>query len=257
MQLAIVHLTDLKSDVHNGRVNDPETIVNDFLQIDYELRSAFSDAPTAWDYQIVPSTKQNSTNSCVPEHIHMYKSSLSAQLRNTMRNGRITCHTLIVCTLTDRPSDIPLEKVHSQIQQSRNIMRQLQTEILASVPQHLGLESVSSYEAEMPVFELDRPLCPSRDMFQVANTSSDIPVLRTPRDHLLLWNLIMAGRVAEPGGPLRKAVREMLIYAGRRLGMSQAFIFARALEDDSKAFAALGFKSSPHSTQRSWNLGMF
>ena len=242
IQKAIIHLTDVKSDLCNGRIEDSPTVVDRFLQVDEELRAAFSHGSSAWNFKVVPSNNRKTVDPCLPGHIHLYKSSISAQLWNTMRNGRIACHAYVVSALAQRPRDDSVEKTQTQTQTSRSIMRQLQTDILASIPQHLGLDGASPYEVEVPGFQSDTLVCPSLDMFHVASASSVLPVLRTPIDYLLLWNLVTAGKVAESGSPLRKAVREILVYAGGKLGMSQAFVFADALGEHHMASSALGFK---------------
>ena len=158
-----------------------------------------------------------------------------------MRNGRIICHALILKILQRRPHELNPMAVGSQRKESHAIMRQAQTEILATVPQHVGYMSLNPFECNSltpgDLFSSTGSLpTPSMDMLRVVGLARpDLPVLRTSCGYLLLWALALAGKVADVGSNLRNSVCNMLDHAGRVICMSQAFIFSSALRENRPA----------------------
>ena len=243
VHLALINLVELKADLYQNLIQDPQDAIYRFQKIDDDLRAAFLDVSPIWGYEVRPSSP-NKFSSCLPEYFHMYTSAVAAQLHNAARNARIICHGLIVCVLKQSASVISQERSATLLKEARQAMCRLQMEILASVPQHLGLEDTPTYEIYCPSANDEGPQCPTKDMYQVVNTSIVLPVLRLPHHYIFLWNLLMAGEVSPLGGPQRTAICDMLRYAGKRVGMAQAFIFAKALEENKHASAVLGARTA-------------
>jgi hypothetical protein len=243
VHLALIDLVELKAGLYENLIQDPQDAIYRFQKIDEDLRAAFFDVSPIWGYEVRPSTS-NSFSSCLPEKSHIYTSAIAAQLRNAARNARIICHGLIVCVLKQSASVISPKRIATLLKEAHQVMYQLQMEILASVPQHLGLEDTPTYERYCPSANDDGPQCPTKDVYQVANTSTVLPVLRLPHHYIFMWNILMAGEVSPLGAPQRKAICDILRYAGQRVGMAQAFIFAKALEENKHASTALGARTA-------------
>ena len=241
VHLALIDLAELKADMVENLANDHQDTIFRLLKIEEGLRATFSGVSPDWGYGERPSGRKVFA-SCLPEYYHVYGSAIAAQLRNSARNARIVCHALMACILKQTASPMTLEQTTSSLRRCFIAMKELQTEILASVPQHLGLEDAPPYKAYCPCAYEDGPQCPTKDLYRVAKTSSILPVLRTPHHYIFLWNLLLAGEVSPLGGPQRKAICEILTYAGKSVGMAQAFVFAKALEEHQHAAAALGVR---------------
>jgi hypothetical protein len=241
VQLALIKLVELKSDMYEDLAYDTRDTIHRLLKIEEDLRSAFQDAGPDWSYQVEKSDCQLFSG-YLPEYRHVYGNALSAQLRNATRNAQIVCHGLICCILKQSPAETVVNTA-GLLENSFNAMHRLQTEILAGVSQHLGLDGVPTYDTYCLDADENSPQCPTTDLYHVAKTSSILPVLQTPHHYIFLWALLMAGEVAPFGGAQRKAICEMLIYAGKRVGMAQAFVFAKALEQNQHAAAALGTRA--------------
>ena len=239
VQLALMSMVELKADMYEDLANDPQDTIYRLLKIEEDLRSAFYDVGPDWSYQVERSSC-TLFSEYLPEYRHVYGSALSAQLRNAAHNARIVCHGLICCILKQAPPETIINTT-VLLEKSVNAMHRLQTEILAGVTQHLGLDGVPTYETYC--LSTKTPQCPTADLYHVAKTSSILPVLRTPHHYIFMWALLMAGDVAPFGGPQRKAICEMLIYAGKCMGMAQAFVFANVLEHNQHAAAALGVRA--------------
>ena len=243
VHLALIDLVELKADLYDGLIQGPQDAIYRLQKIDEDLRATFAVVSPVWGYEIRPSTP-NSFSSCLPEYAHIYTSALAAQLRNVARNARIICYTLIACIVKQSASIISTERTATLFKEARSVMNHLQIEILASVPQHLGLEDTPTYQLYCPSVNDDGPQCPTKDIYEVANASTVLPVLRLPHHYIFMWNLLMAGEVSPLGSQQRKSICDMLRYAGRRVGIAQAFIFAKALEEHKHASAALGGRTA-------------
>ena len=239
----MVHLTNLKSDVCTGRVQGIQTIVDRFLQLDEEMMVTFVDAPPTWHYEIHP-LENKPPGSRLPKYIYLYHNSHSAQLWSSLRNNRITVHSFIVAVLVHQPPQTLTEGLEEQLSRSRGTVWQMQMDILASVPQYLGLEKAPPFEREWPTSDVQSSACLATDMLQVAmDPASDLPIFRSRHDFYLLWNLLLAGQVDEYEGEVRKATCEILNFMGRCCGICQAFHFAAALQENDVASSALGAKN--------------
>ena len=62
--------------------------------------------------------------------------------------------------------------------------------------------------------------------------TSNLPVLRIGRLVVMIYNVAMVGRFAQVGSPTRVATCKVLRLMGRKFGISLAFIFATALEEN-------------------------
>lgn len=234
---ASLQLLDLKMDIISGASGNTFATIEKILGLDSIFASAFADASSVRTYEVV--TCHATAESELPAYFHIYQNSLTAQVRNAMRSGRIVCHALVAALLRRGNSESLPAVTQKQLADSRGLMRQLQMEIMATVSQHLGFESISRHKAcnRMPAvnsYKLKESLpAPSMEMFNTGDLApSRLPMLRSSRGKLLLWALALAGKVSAAGSPFRNTVCDLLDLAGGVLGMSQAFRFATRLRED-------------------------
>lgn len=236
---ALLKLTDFYSDVACGRMTNPAAIITQALQHDLDLQKIFSDAPSLWSYDIL-SVAQTGTEPPFPDNVHSYKSSLSAQVWNSMRCGRILVHSIIAGILRQviqagfsSPDSV------ARLQASVDILNQLKMDILSSVQQHLncatsgkgsrattssmGLEKISSGCAALTLASMKNF---SRFM---DIECGQLPVLRTSRCYSLLHSLHLVGRVSDAGTQMRQSASNILYVVRKSLGIQQAFILAEEL----------------------------
>lgn len=157
-----------------------------------------------------------------------------------VRNGRMLCHSIIVDVLQRN-----IEKhghnsnLNSEINESREIIRLMEMDILASVPQFLGLSGPDPWESldeniEQPFLCMpdNMPAAPMDLLTSVDMVPKSLPVLRISRGVFLLFNLALVGRLAENGSQIRTTICKVLRVMGRNHGLSLAFILATALEEN-------------------------
>lgn len=242
---AWLKLVDLHSDVMNNR-KAPTKVLPEALCIDEDLSRAFEKSSEHWKLSELP-FPDSFTAPGLPNYAHFYQSSLSAQIWNGLRSGRLILHSLILKTLRQTSLLAP-DSVNSQAREqnrrSLDIVRLMKMDILASLPQYLGLLPVSddfegaagtiscsiSYTASKPL-ERCFPLLPSISVSSVLTLQSDrLPVLRTARGYTLVWALALIWKLTDREDLLRQTACSCLRQLGTQLGVQQAFAIADALE---------------------------
>ena len=128
-----------------------------------------------------------------------------------------------------------------EIYESQQLILRMHKDILASIPQYLGMTGIDPQEAEHLTLPTSDGVLEPRDnipaapwaMLQKVNLSlSNLPIMRTSRGYVLVLNLANAARLAPPNSEIRIASCKYLEEAGRLLGMSQATLYAKALREN-------------------------
>lgn len=236
-------LADFYSDVLHGAVVDSEFILAKAMALDHGYATVFANASSVWGYRVQPFglMGDDAIDSAFPGYVHIFGNSQAAQVWNAVRNGRILCHLII--------RSASLQQLHfaaatgtsataamkAQVEESDRVIHEMQMAVLASAPQYVNMVSdvspfVSRSSEQLRNFMSAVPASVAHGSTLSHAISSPLPALRISRGYLLLWGLGLAGRVADIGHPIRRAVCEILRLAGRALGMSQGFALAEALE---------------------------
>lgn len=225
-------ILDLYSDVVHCNATDPMIIVKEALQLDYTLSQIFYNASSEWSYEVSTSKEYNQFPSCCP-YVHIYKSPLSAQTWNAMRNGRIMLHWIIIKTLNRHDVHKYDFLSMEQLALISETSVQLQIDMLATVQQYLGvrpLKEDGTIGFSFPTKRAESRMWRSSEAVIPDIGQHRLPVLRTTGGHNLLWHLaIIVGK----GSPaLRPSAREMIQAVGATLGIQQAFALLEAMEED-------------------------
>ena len=237
--------TNFRARVRRGTISNTQTILQSALELDRRVLSLFSDVAPIWRYSTVYT--EADPNIVYAGYYHMYQNYMSAQMWNGMRSYRIMIHRIIYDTLlSEMSSKSPLFSIQqclAQIQRSLEVSNQMQSDILASVPQHTGYTSKNSAEPlssdthalrSDPLvqrflwsdFAIHRPY-PSQ---QTVSASNDIPIIRMSNEYNLLWALYHAGAMALATESSRKWVIQTLRSIGRVMVIHQAMVLADMLE---------------------------
>ena len=234
--LNMTHLVNLYSDVILGTLTDPHTILMRATQIDKNLAASFNHAPRAWQHEIrtFPQAQLDTLDPSLPKTYHVYLHVLAAQQWNVMRGGRIICNTLIKSAAAQLPEERETDHILSQ--QCSTIIQQMQTNILATVAQYVGMTgdkyaNMISRQCGDAV-GVHIPPAPTI-LLKTANIERvDLPSLRLSHAHNLLWSVGLVGRAVVVEDPIRTTVCKVLRLIGQKLGISQAFAVAATLETD-------------------------
>ncbi len=128
------------------------------------------------------------------------------------------------------------ENFQTQLDASREIMKHMEYDLLASVPQFLGCHTHRNpweaiRDAEPGSFN-PKDLVPFVGTEEFKNADMmppDLPILRTSRGWFLLLNLAMVGRLAGRGSKIRNTTCTLMRILGRKFGLSMAQSIAKAL----------------------------
>jgi hypothetical protein len=204
----MIALANFCSQTRSGAVSDPQVILSRALEIDGALLGVFSDIPPCWEYEIMFTDTNNDIvyNGCY----HVYYDYGVAQLWNAMRTIRILLNEqirkAILAGLGSKPPRFLGPEYTAQLQISTDIILQMQADILASVPQHLGYVSSPS------------------------EVLSEPPLIRSVSGFFLMWPLFLCGVIDMASKPIQRWVIQTLQYIGRTMGIQQAFVVAEVVE---------------------------
>lgn len=230
--------------------SDAEGILHRALEIDEELASLFRNPPSTWDYTVVPIQQTN--NLIFGDNYHVYRHFLSPQLWNGMRGARLVLRGIMKQAIATGGPEL-LSRLRAQslitLRDSTQIVRQLQLDILATIPQQLDPSLadrdplVAALKASNPEIHSQQPgslkanfasfggmeANPFRHQKQ---SSPDLPRVQLSGGYILQWSLFIAAKCDPPGGEIRTWVVELLRMMSRTLGIRQALVIANMLEMD-------------------------
>jgi hypothetical protein len=235
-----------------GSVSDVRIHLARALELDGEFTTTFSNTPLSWRYE----TRYTTTDT---DHVwngcyHVYFDYWVAQIWNAMRTCRIMLNEAIRDALLQgfsmKPPIFNSIEHTAQFQISTDVLFQLQADILASVPQHVGFTPSTpapprtGFPQGITVMNPnDTPLVQlnTKDVPPVFATldkissnprmeSKPLPVLRASGGYFLMWPLFLAAIVDVATDESRAWAIGRLRHIGRNMGIRQAFVLAVVLE---------------------------
>lgn len=227
-QEAMMQFVMFNAKVRDGSISDPQVIIARSLELDGIILSIFtSKLPSGWEYQKIYTTAKADCiyNGCY----HMYFNSWISQIWNSMRTLRVMLNELIRETLlkafSSKPPLLTGPEYVAQYQISTDVLYEMQDEILATVPQHLGY--VSSSPNSDGLSGTDGLLVPFSDR-------DNFPTTRLSGPYFLIWPLMFVGTMDIATEDVKKFVTTNLRNIGITLGLQQAIALAGVVEKHSQ-----------------------
>lgn len=223
-QEVMMKFTMLRASVHDGSLSDLEVILARALELDGTILSVFaSELPAGWEYQTIY-TAVNADwiyNGCY----HIYYDHWISQMWNSIRTLRAMLNEMIRGILLKGFSCKPpvfTEPEHAaQYQISTNVLYELQADILATVPQHLGYVSPKT----------NSELFSSTDGSLVRSSNSEqFPTVRLSSPYFLVWPLWFAGMMDVATEEVKTFVVRNLRALANTTGIQQALVLANLVE---------------------------
>lgn len=229
----LIRFTNLYSAVKRDKLTDLREILSQSLDLDKKLVQVFSVAAEDWTFSTIYT--DNDPELIYNGRFHVYQHALSAQVWNGMRAMRIMLNEMIRNVLLTGFSLKPplfVLKVHTeQLQTSTDVLYQISSDIISSVPQYLGYNFKGNLVSPDSSFMSPEPVLlrnPGRDMLADLKTSS-VPLFRTA-GYQLPWALFLVGVTDVVTEPILRWVIKMLKQITRVLGIQQATVLAERLE---------------------------
>ncbi|MCJ1420027.1 hypothetical protein MMC32_006383 [Xylographa parallela] len=281
----MILFTNFKAQVEHGDIEDPLVILPRALELDQMFLSLCSDIPPGWEYTTIYTNSDPDVIYAGYYHLYQdfmiaqlwngmrtFRIMLQEIIRGVLvgkfgslpedqmeRDFAAQCQTTKAPSYQSQDNISPsASSLHTsytpmnsrsrsaQYQKSLSISYQLQSDILASIPQHIGYASKPNYQpsslqrflwsnfGSKHPYPLLAPNSPS--------VSSHLPLIRMSEGFSLLWPLYTAGIMNVATEPVQRWVVEMLRKIGRSMGTQQAFVLADMLD---RRIALNGSKEVP------------
>lgn len=148
------------------------------------------------------------------------------------RTIRIMLNETIRSTLlqgfSSKPPRFTLPEYTLQFQHSTNVIYEMQADILATVPQHLGYVSSPTHGTNSNEGGRSMIRMPSKHSRNLSNDES--PMIRMSGPYFLLWPLWFAGIIDFATSEVREFAIRNLRAMGRVMGVRQAEVLAAVIE---------------------------
>ena len=238
IHMASSMLADLRSEAANS-ISDPYSMIARAVRLDAVFVSVFSGAPAEWTYDLV--TIPFRGDFVLTDRVHVYHGFFAAQMWNLMRSSRLLIHSIMLQAASRTVG------YSSQVEASIIILHQMQQDILASIPQHLGLvtrDYTSPNGRDTEIIFSDRP-CPSAFLWSrfdgpnnryksylsktLDSDMPQLPVMRMTGGYSFVWTLYAAGSMDSTTLEQRHGVIQTLELLSDSMGVRQAKAFAEML----------------------------
>jgi hypothetical protein len=245
----MIAFANFRSETRSGAISDPQEIISKALEIDGTLLGMFSVAPPGWEYETI------FTDAADPDLVyngcyHVYYDHWVAQLWNGMRSVRLLLNEqvreLILAGLASKPPRFLGPEYTAQVQISTDVILQMQADILASVPQHLGFAGVKRASSYAPPSLSSEPSPEENqqkssfiwnDFFNSTHfvgtpsqIPSETPMIRAAGGYFLMWPLFLCGVMDLASRSSQRWVSRLLRYIGETMGIQQALVIAKVVE---------------------------
>lgn len=237
---AFADMVDFRSEVKNDKITDPCAIFRRSQELDQQFVDSFTNLAYLWNYQVVYTDVKSPL--LYSDHYHVYHNYVSPQAWNTMRNCRIILQQMMLEQLMLNPVAEVVEDPRMQITHCMNVLHQLQLDVFATVPQHLGFHpglattKVSEYlggrqssKEEFLWSGFDELGAQLSDVNENSHSDS-LPILRTSGGYALPFSLYVAGAMKTGTSKSRQWVRDILYGIGHTQGVKHALVFAALLQ---------------------------
>lgn len=221
-QRIMIDYTAFNARYHDGYYTDPFELLNDAEALDERFLAFFTNVPKGWEYVIVRT--EDDPDIVFDGYYHIYYDHWVAQIWNAIRELRILLNeTIREALLKDFASPTPCllgPEYAERFQTCTETMYQLQAEILASVPQHMGYATKNSGNARL------------WSGFAADGFAAEFPTIRFSGGYFLIWPLFLTGNMRITTPEVRAFCVKNLRYIGTQMGIELASLLAKIVEQN-------------------------
>ncbi|KAB8304747.1 hypothetical protein EYC80_004101 [Monilinia laxa] len=222
--------------LYAGYYADPNDLFDDAEALDERFLAFSTNVPKGWEYTTVHT--EHDPDIAFDGYYHLYYDHWVAQIWNAIRQLRILLNeTIREVLLKDFSSPIPCllgpeyaERFHI----CTEIMYQMQAEILASVPQHVGYPAKNT--------------TPSQPWtgYKTDGLGAEIPTIQSSGGYFLIWPLYVAGGMRISTPEVREFCVKNLRHIGKHMGIEHANLLANVMEQ--KIPITVWHEQEPHTS---------
>ncbi|KAI9648508.1 hypothetical protein NHQ30_003143 [Ciborinia camelliae] len=241
-QKTMIDYTAFNARYHAGYYTDPHDLLNDADALDERFLAFFTNIPKGWEYITVHT--EDDSDVVFDGYYHIYYDHWVAQIWNAIRELRILLNeTIREVLLKDFASLSPCllgPEYAERFQICTEIMYQLQADILASVPQHVGYTAKSSTPTKL------------WSGFRTDGFGAEFPTIRFSGGYFLIWPLFLVGNIRISTPEVRAFCVKNLRYIGTQMGIEHANLLANIVEQ--KIPITVWNEQKPHFSDTAMNM---
>jgi hypothetical protein len=256
-----LEVVNFRASILQSKIKDLPAIIDRALEIDEVAKHIFDDTGPEWGFQVVDA--DDGTPGVFGNSYHIYPHVASAQVWNWIRYNRIYIQDIVRNCLIAGFGTIPPVFTGTRyvqlLQESQEILYQMQYDILASIPQHMH-DTPKNCKQYMPNCTSSRPSplsdsvhdtelssspAPGSSRFfwsnfhdddsRLANLNSGvfedkIPVVRIAGGYSSVWSLFIAGTTPVATPESQAYVIKSLERIGSEFGINQAKVLGSAVK---------------------------
>ncbi|KAF7871559.1 hypothetical protein EAF04_003666 [Stromatinia cepivora] len=219
-QRVMIDYTAFNARYHAGHYTDPHELLDDARVLNERFLAFFTKVPKGWEYATIQT--KDDPHIVFDGYYHIYYDHWVAQIWNALRGLRILLNeTIREVLLKDFASTTPCllgPKYAERFQICTEIIYQLQADILASVPQHMGYTSKNTTPPQ------------PWSGFQKNGFETEFPTIRFSGGYFLIWPLYLVGNLRMSTAEVRTFCVRNLRYIGTRMGIEHANLLATIME---------------------------
>lgn len=252
---------NFRASILNSELSDLSAIIDKALEIDEMAKRMFENSGPNWNFDVVHT--DYGTPGVFGNSYHIYPHNPAAQIWNWVRYNRIYVHDIIrnclIAGIGMTPPVFTGPRYVQLLQESQEILYQMQYDILASIPQHLHdtpntltpHTSGSTFSSPTPsvdsfgTTEFPSPQTSSSSRFFWSNfrdqdfrvmhmnpgVSEDrLPVVRVSGGYASVWALYVAGSTPVATPESQQFVLRSMERIGNEFGINQAKVLGSALK---------------------------
>ena len=227
-----MQFTNFHARVRQGKISELDSILTQALELDLAYETLMESVPPESGYEVIYADAD--PHIIFAGHYHVYGDWLSAQIWNGMRSCRILLNEMIRDVLLTgfnaRPPRFMEQGYLEQMRRSTAALYQLQFDILATVPQHVGYVPMGSHRGSKSVRPDARKRVAHCGISRLGNSEPFILALRLSGGMLLTWPLFLAGSTDVATEHAKRWVMKILDSFCRVLGIQQAQVLANKIE---------------------------
>lgn len=233
---AMISFTSFRARVHYGVLSAPDNILREAFELEASLLSILSKPPPAWRYEVIQ-TKAN-PDVIFAGYYHVYGDFLATQCWNAIRSMRMLLHHTILdasqSLIGSDLSSLASDHQTTQVEHSTRMLVELQSDILASVPQHIGYFSRTQLdefsEPRKSLWSNFEHICHDPILCATPSSAPTLPEIRISGGYTLLWHVWVAGQSRITTPEARQWIVAILRKIGFSTGVRQASVLADLME---------------------------
>ncbi|CAD6445440.1 e6c83758-c103-4d61-bf07-34e01271705b [Sclerotinia trifoliorum] len=234
-QKIMVDYTAFNARYHAGQYTDPDVLLNEAQALDERFLAFYNNVPKGWEHTIIHTNED--PDIVFEGYYHIYHDHWVAQIWNAIAGLRIllneTIRDVLIQDFASASPRLQGAEYASLFQKSTTTIYTLQSDILASIPQHIGYCTSTPHAHPQPHRNPHPQNLNTNFPSSLSSPHSEkFPTLRFSGGYFLIWPLFLVGISRVSTKEVRAFCVRTLKIVGLHMGIQHAFLLARIMEGE-------------------------